>query len=80
MQTLRATEIHADAAIRVIAIEAIHCQAENHGRFYRLFARIEATAMVVCEAGAIRVVNLAPEETSLEELIRNVPGLQSLLG
>ena len=80
MQTLRAIEIHADAAIRVIVIEAVHCNAEKSGRIYRFFARIEPTAMVVCEAGDNRVINLASRETSLEELTQNIPGLQALLG
>ena len=80
MQTLRANEIHADAAIRVIAIEAVHFNTEKAGRFYRLFMRIEPTAVVICEGSGKRVIDLASAETSLEELKRNVPGLQALLG
>ncbi|MDH3635572.1 MAG: hypothetical protein OES20_12815 [Gammaproteobacteria bacterium] len=80
MRKLRASEIHADDKIRVIAIEAVHCNAEKSGRFYWLFARIEATAMVVCAAGVNRVINLDSAETSLEELKREVPGLRALLG
>ena len=79
MQTLRASEIHADATIRVIAIESVHCNTERSGRLYRLFAGIEPTAMVICEAGDTRVVNLAPAESSLQELMQNVPGLKALL-
>lgn len=80
MQTLRATEVHADVAIRVIAIEAVHYNAEKSGQFYRLFAHIEPIAMVVCEAGDNRVVNLASSEIPFEELKRDVPGLRALLG
>lgn len=80
MQKLRAHEIHAEDSIRVIAIEAVHCNAEKSGGFYRLFVRIESTAMVVCAAGDNRVINLAYAETSLEELKREVPGLCALLG
>ncbi len=80
MQTLRAAEIHADTAIRAIAIEAVHCNAEKSGQFCRLFAHIEPIAMVVCEAGDNRVINLASSEISFEELKREVPGLRALLG
>lgn len=80
MQKLRATEIYANEVIRVVLIEAIHCNAEKSGRFYRLYGHVEPTAMVVCEAGDKRVVNLAPVETSLDALKRNVPGLRVLLG
>lgn len=80
IQTLRASEIHADATTRVIAIEAVHCQAEKSGPLYRLVARIEPTAMVICESGNHRVFNLAPVNTSLESLKRDVPGLEAMLG
>jgi len=80
MQKLRASEIHADDTIRVIAIEAMHCDTEKSGGFYRLVARLEPAAMIVCAAGDNRVINLASTETSLEELKREIPGLRALLG
>ena len=80
MQKLRASEIHADDTIRVIAIEAVHCKAEKSGGFCRLDARLEPAAMIVCAAGDNRVINLASAETSLEQLKREVPGLCALLG
>lgn len=79
MRTLCASEIHAADAIRVVVIEAVRCNAEQSGRFYRLFARIEPTAIVVCKGGDHQVIALASEESSLEELIREVPGLRDLL-
>ena len=79
MQTLRTSEIHADDSIRVIAIEAIQCEAQKSGRFYGLFARIEPVVMVVCAAGDNRVINLASAEISLEELVQQVSGLRDLL-
>lgn len=80
MQKLRASEIHADETIRVIAIEAVHCNAEKSSGFYWLFARIEPAAMVVSAAGDSRVINLSSAEFSLEELLRKVPGLRARLG
>lgn len=79
LRTLRASEIHATDAVRVVVIEAVRCDAEKSGRFYRLFARIEPTAMVVCQGGDNQVINLASEESSLEDLVRKVPGLRDLL-
>ena len=80
MRKLRASEIHADETIRVIAIEAVHCSAQKSGGFYRLFAGIEPAAIVVCAAGNSRVINLSSAEFSLEELVRAVPGLRARLG
>ncbi len=79
MRSLRAREIHADGATRVIAIDAIRCDAAKSGRFYRLFAGIEPTAVVVCAAGDNRVIGLNSAVPSLEELERKVPGLRDLL-
>ncbi len=79
MRTLRASEIHADDAVRVIAIEVVRCDAGKSAGLYRLFVRIEPTAIVVCAAGDNRVINLASAESSLEELQLNVPGLRALL-
>ncbi len=79
MRTLRASEIHADDAIKVIAIEAVHCDARKSGGLYRLFAGIEPAAIVVCAEGDNRVIGLAAAETSLEELQREVAGLRDLL-
>lgn len=80
MQKLRARKILDDDTIRVIAIEAMRCNAEKSGGFYRFVARLEPAAMIVCAAGDNRVINLASAETSLELLKREVPGLCALLG
>ena len=76
---LRAIEIHADDATRVIAIEAVRCDAGKSTGLYRLFARIEPVAIVVCAAGDTRVIGLASTETSLGELQQKVPRLRDLL-
>lgn len=79
MQTLRASEIHAGEGVRVIAIESVCFDAQKSAPCYRMFARIEPAAMVVCTAGEDRVIGLASMETSLDELKREVPGLRALM-
>lgn len=79
MQTMRASEIHADDAVRVIAIEAVRCDTGRSAGLYRLFARIEPTAIVIRTAGGNRVIGLASAEPSLEELQGKIPGLGDLL-
>lgn len=79
MRTLRASEIHADAAVRVIAIEAVCCRPQKLSGLCQLYAYIEPTALVVCAGGSNRVVSLMSAQTSLAELKRDVPGLRALL-
>ena len=78
-QRLRASEIPAGEHVRVIAIEAMCYDAARYGSLYRLFARIEPTAMIVCEDGGPRVIALVPQDSSLEDLQRDIPGLRDLL-
>lgn len=79
LRRLRASEIHAGEQVRVIAIESVRYDAGRQGSLYRLFARIEPTAMVVSEGGLHRVISLLPGEPSLDDLQRDVPGLSDLL-
>lgn len=79
MTTLRANTIYSSAATRVIAIESIECLPQKSVGFYRLYASIEAAALIVCGANQNFVVNLAPTEISLEEFEQRVPGLRSML-
>ena len=79
MKTLRASEIHAGEAVRVIAIESIRCKPHKAGGFYWLYGRIEPTALVVCTEGETQVVNLDSREIPLDELEREVHGLRALL-
>jgi len=79
MDGLRASEIHADDGIRIIAIESVHYSSGKFAGLYHLHASIEPTAVVVCEGGDTRLVNLATTGTSLEELERRVPGLGAML-
>ena len=79
MATLRANIIHSSAATRVIAIESIECLPQKSGGFCRLYASIEATALIVCGAHENLVVNLASTEISLEEFEQRVPGLRGLM-
>ena len=80
MKTLRASEIHAGEAIRVIAIESVCCKAHQSAGYYGLYGHIAPTALVVCADGETRVVSLDSRQSSLEELERKVPGLGTLLG
>lgn len=79
MQTLRARKIHADGAVKIIAIETVYCRPQKSSGLYLLYAHIEPTALVVCAGGSNRVVSLASTQTSLEELRRDVNGLRALL-
>ena len=79
LRRLRASEIHAGERIRVIAIEALHYDAGKTGPLYRLSARLEPAAMIVCQDGDRRVIGLAPVVPSLEDLETKVPGLRALL-
>ncbi|MDH3217953.1 MAG: hypothetical protein OEO19_00340 [Gammaproteobacteria bacterium] len=78
METLRANEIYASAAIRVIAVDSVRCDPQKSNGFCRLFARVEPVSVIVCGAGEDYVVNLAAE-ISLDELKLKVPGLLDLL-
>ena len=79
MTTLRANIIYSSAAIRVIAVESVGCLPEKSGGFYRLYASIEAAALIVCGENESFVVNLASTEISLEEFEQRVPGLRGLM-
>ncbi|MGD8840888.1 MAG: hypothetical protein PVI70_14900 [Gammaproteobacteria bacterium] len=79
MDELRASEIHSDGAMKIIAIESVHCCARKFGGLYHLSASIEPAAVVVCEADDIRVVGLAAANPSLEELKQRVRGLGEML-
>lgn len=79
MTTLRANIIYSGAAARVIAIESIECLPQKSGGFCRLYASIEAAALIVCGANENYVVNLAPTEISLEEFEQLVPGLRVMM-
>lgn len=79
MDRLRASEIYADDELRIIAIESVRCRARKFAGIYQLYASIEATALVVCAAGASRLLSLTGLDTSLEMLQREVPGLRALL-
>ena len=80
MKTLRASEVHAGEAVRVIAIESVRCKPHKSGGFYWLYGRIEPTALVVCTEGETQVVSLDSREIPLDELERDIPGLRALLG
>ena len=79
MEKLRASQIHADDAMKIIAIESVHCRPQKFGGLYHLSAGIEPAAVVVCEAGDIRVIGLAAAKVSLEELKQRVEGLSAML-
>ena len=79
MDRLRASQIHADDWIRIIAIESVHCSPGKFAGVYHLYAGIEPVALIVCTAGVNRVVGLTGPDTSLEELEREVSGLSALL-
>jgi len=79
MDKLRASEIHADDGIRIIAIESVHYSSGKFAGLYHLHASIEPAALVVCTAGENRLVNLVISDTSLEELEERVEGLSALL-
>lgn len=80
MDRLRASEIHKDEAIRIIAVESVRYRPRKSDGLYHLYVRVEPAALVVCAEGGNRVVNLLPGETTLEDLERQVPGLRALLG
>ena len=79
MKTLRANIIYSSAAARVIAIESIECLPLKSGGFCRLYASIEAAAIIVCGVNENLVVNFAPTEISLEEFEQRVPGLRAMM-
>ena len=79
MTTLRANIIYSSAATRVIAIESIECLPQKSDGFCRLYARIEAAALIVCGANENFVVNLASTKISLEEFEQRVPGLRAMM-
>lgn len=79
------SELQADppitvAGITLIPIAKVRIESERRTHACRFGVVKEAVAVVICEAGSVRVVDVEAQERSLDELIAQVPGLKRRLG
>ena len=67
------------AGITLIPIERVRIDYEKQSSAYWLNATKEAVAVVICEREGPRIVDVEAHERPIDELITEVPELESLL-
>lgn len=80
MNNLRATEICRDSRHLLIAIESVNKSHGKTGTGYRIYGHIEPAAIIVCSADGSYALDMESRRVHLKQLIRDIPGLDSLIG
>lgn len=73
-----ATPIHV-GPVTLLPIEHVVMRAGGDERAAWVLAAMEPHALVVCEAGSVRVIGIDATAASLEQLRERIPGLDALL-
>ena len=75
----RASKIFDDSQRRLIAIESVDFDHGKSGGHYRLYAKIEPKAVVVCDTDDTYALDLECGKISLDRLRQNIPELDAVL-
>ena len=79
MSELRAGTIFTVDGISFVPIERVRIQAETHPSAYWLNATKEAVAVVIFGPEGPQAVDMEAHKRPMDELVAEVPGLQSLI-
>ena len=79
MSELRAGAPITVAGITLIPIERVRIHSEKQSHAYWLNATKEAVAVVICEREGPRIIDVEAHERHIDEFIKVVPELNSLL-
>jgi hypothetical protein len=79
MNELRAGRALEVAGVILIPVERISITAQQEGGHVWLQANKEVAAVVVCEAQAVRLLDVSGETLSLDEWLGQVAGLEESL-
>jgi uncharacterized spore protein YtfJ len=67
------------AGVTLIPIEQLRIRSDEQPDAYWIHAIKEAIAVIICDENGLRVINIETPELSIEEFIRKVPELETLL-
>jgi hypothetical protein len=79
MENMRATEVFNDVNVKIIAIETVVCSHGKTQSSCRLYAKIEAIAVIVCSPHGVYALDMNSREIVLDQLKHDVPELGAIL-
>ncbi|MDH3420230.1 MAG: hypothetical protein OEQ25_16655 [Gammaproteobacteria bacterium] len=80
MRTFRARPVRVDQRLALIAIESVEWHRHRSSSSCRFSAFVEPIALVVCGPETVRALDMQGNSVDMDELRRNVPGLDAELG
>ncbi len=79
MKTLRAIEIYKDTKLTLIAIESVDYQQSKTNMGWRLFGKIEPTAVIVCGTDTTYALDMESNPADFGYLKQEIPELDAII-